>query len=275
MKVYLNRSPYMAPAQDYAIQVHIDTSREQIHAVFATPLISSDGNTEMVSPTFEVAGRPYYAMDEITLDVPAIRKSRSWSDRQVFNCSFDWRLRKWLAPFPSYTFSLPTRFTGFEMMQMYRITKENFMLGFNVPFANATFDECFVTVNLHPEMGGCIVEGVLPNDIEELGYQSHEITREMKFPSVRVKAPNTARADAPVIFDLQLLDGKGDPIFDRDAEIYCEAVNGYLPKTRLMTQSGLAQVKVLPLGLESGDVVRLKAGFKFYPGLDDAQVTLS
>jgi hypothetical protein len=170
---------------------------------------------------------------------------------------------------------MPTRFTGFEMMQMYRITKDNFMLGLNVPFASASFEECFVTVNLHPSLGGCVVEGVAGEDVEELGYQSHEITREMKFPSVQVKAPRAASPDAPVVFDLQLLDGQAQPISDRDAEVFCETVNGYLPKARVMTQSGRAQVKVLPLGLERGDVVRLKAGFKFYPGLDDAQVTLS
>ena len=76
------------------------------------------------------------------------------------------------------------------------------------------------------------------------------------------------------MFTVQMLDGIGD-VSTRDAEVFLESVNGYLPISRRQTQGGTTTATVLTTGLAAGDTVRLKAGFKFYPGCTDAQVTLS
>ena len=96
----------------------------------------------------------------------------------------------------------------------------------------------------------------------------------MEFPDLRVIAPANVIAGDPVEFTVQMLDGLGTPS-NRDAEIHLESVNGYLPVSRRRTQSGMTTATVMTLGLQAGDTVRLKAGFKFYPGCADAQVVLS
>lgn len=270
MKVYINRSSYMAQAQDYALKVLVDAPQEEVTVIFATPLMKSPDH----QVAFSFAGKDYFELDRLLVRTKELRLSRNWADRQVFSCSFDWRSGKWLAPFPSYTFSMPTRFTAFELIQMYKLGKENSMLSFNIPFAGSTFDECFLTLNLHTTLGGYVIEGIDAQDIQSLGYETHEITREMVFPSVKVSPPEEAKLDAPIEFSVQIVDGVGNPLTN-DAEIYFEAINGYLPKSRQRTTQGKTVVKVLPLGLDVGDSVRLKAGFKFYPALDDAQVVIS
>ena len=270
MKAYINRSGYMAQAQDYALKVLVDVPQEEVTVIFATPLMKSAEH----QVAFSIEGRDYYELDRLLIRTRELRLGRNWADRQVFSCSFDWKSSKWLAPFPSYTFSMPTRFTAFELIQLYKLGKENSMLSFNIPFADSTFNECFLTLNLQTSLGGYVIEGLNVQDILSLGYETHEITREMVFPSVQVSPPDVARLDSPIEFSVQIVDGVGNSLTN-DAEVYFEAINGYLPKARKRTNQGTAVISVLPLGLEVGDTVRLKAGFKFYPALDDAQVVIS
>jgi hypothetical protein len=270
VKAYINRSGYMSRAQDYALKVLVDRVNEEVSVIFATPLMNSEDH----QVAFSIGEKNYFELDRLVVRTKDLRLSRNWADRQVFSCSFDWKSGKWLAPFPSYTFSMPTRFTAFELIQMYKLGKENYMLSFNVPFADSTFDECFLTLNLHTSLGGYVIEGLEAQDIMSLGYETNEITREMIFPSIQVSPPEEAKLNTPIEFSVQIVDGVGNPLTD-DAEIYFEAINGYLPKTRKRTSQGRTTVKVLPIGLDVGDSIRLKAGFKFYPALDDAQVVIS
>ena len=99
--------------------------------------------------------------------------------------------------------------------------------------------------------------------------------REMVFPSVRVTADApTVKAGEPASFNLQMVDGLGNPI-TRDADLYLETVNGFLPVTRRTSQGGKAVATVLTTGMQAGDAVRLKVGFKFYPGAADAEVAIT
>lgn len=270
MKAYINRSGYMSQAQDYALKVLVDVALEEVTVIFATPLMKAEDH----QVAFSIDGKKYFELDRLLVRTKELRLSRNWADRQVFSCSFDWKSGKLLAPFPSYTFSMPTRFTAFELIQLYKLGKENYMLSFNIPFADSTFEECFLTLNLHSSLGGYVIEGLDAQDILSLGYETHEITREMVFPSIQVSPPEVAKLDSPIEFSVQIVDGLGNPL-NNDGEIYFEAINGYLPKSRKRTSQGKAIVSVLPLGLAVGDSIRLKAGFKFFPALDDAQVVIS
>ena len=270
MKIYICRSRFMSQAQAYAIKLHIDNQKREVRAVIGTRLRRTDDQ----SAAFMVDDVDYFELASTVIRVSELRASRNWSDRQVFSCAYDWKLGRWLAPFPQYVYSQPFRFTAYEMNQMFKVGQENSLIALNVPFADSAFDDCFLTVNLHPTLGGIVVDGEASSDILNLGYDTHDETREMVFPSVQVSAPLVARVGQPLAFSLQVVDGTGHPL-PRDAEVHLESVNGYCPKPRVRTYQGTAQAVVLPLGLEAGDTVRLKAGFKFFPALGEAQVTLT
>lgn len=270
MKVYLCRSRFMSRAQAYAIKLHIDATRQEVQVAIGTQL----RRVEDQPAAFSVDDVDYFELASTVIRVSELQASRNWSDRQVFSCSYDWKLGRWLAPFPQYVYSLPFRFTAYEMNQMFKVGQENSLVALNVPFADSAFDECFLTVNLHPSLGGILVEGAASSDVLNLGYETPDVNREMVFPSVQVTAPALARVGQPLAFSLQVVDGVGHPLA-HDTEIYLEAVNGYCPKPRVRTHQGVAQAQVLPLGLEVGDTVRLKAGFKFFPALAEARVTLT
>jgi hypothetical protein len=270
MQIYLNRSRHLAQAPAYSLRLQIDPVAQEVGVLIATRL----RQTESQSAAFAIDGVDYFELARTVIRTRKLRASRGWSDRQVFACSYEWKLGRWLSPLPQHVYTLPFRFTAFEINQMYRLGTENSLVALNVPFADSAFEDCFLTVNLHPTLGGLVVDGAPTSDILNLGYDSHEVTRETVFPSVQVKAPDAARVGEPIVFTLQVVDAQGNSLA-HCAEVHLEAVNGYCPKPRVRAHQGVAQARVLPLGLDAGDTVRLKAGFKFFPALGDAQVVLT
>lgn len=103
-----------------------------------------------------------------------------------------------------------------------------------------------------------------------------EITEDKIYPVVNLCAPyGECLPNRDVIFDIQLVrEWYGDDVH-APAEVYLEAVNGYLPKTRLiLDEHGHATFKFKALGLDAGDEMRVKAGFCFMPGITEAAVRI-
>lgn len=283
MKVYVVKNPALAGARAYKISLEVDRAAQTVKATLALQVLSTETvkttNMELTAPSPEgeqavpVMGEIIYAeKGSVLFSAQALRAGRDWSERQAYLAGVDWFSGRFRAPIPLSTFTLPTRFSATDVSR--HAWNGNFLVGFNVPFADSTFDECFITVNLGWE-GGCVVSGLSEADVEQSDYSTSGHVREMLFPSVKVAADQaSATAGEPVTFSLQMLDGLGDPI-TRDADLYLETVNGFLPVVRRRTQDGKAGATVLTTGMQAGDTVRLKAGFKFYPAASDAEVTLT
>lgn len=72
------------------------------------------------------------------------------------------------------------------------------------------------------------------------------------------------------ILNLKSIDGA--VITENDADVYIEAYSGYLPKSRISTVNGVGKFKVGALGLESGDKIDIKLGFKNLRNLVTKQI---
>jgi hypothetical protein len=83
-----------------------------------------------------------------------------------------------------------------------------------------------------------------------------------------LSAPSTIAADGQATITIQLEDAAEQPI-ERQATVYLEAVSGVLPRARVTTTQGTAAVPVFATGLRPGEKVRIKAGWKYFPGVDD------
>jgi hypothetical protein len=268
MKLYIVKNAGLSGARDYNINIVVDRAAETVKASLALRSIHNSA-PEIEDKSF----RPYVDKDSVLFSARELRAGRDWSERQAYLAGFDWLSGRFRAPVPLSTFTMPTRFSAADASR--HVWNGNFLVGLNVPFANSTFDECFVTVNLGQGACDCLVDGLAIEDIEESAYQFSGYVREMEFPSVRVDsvAP-TVKAGEPASFNLQMVDGLGNPI-TRDADLYLETVNGFLPVTRRTSQGGKAVATVLTTGMQAGDAVRLKAGFKFYPAASDAEVAIT
>ena len=268
MKLYIVRNAGLAGAPDYNISLEIDRDAQTVRATLARRVLNS------LDP--KIGGEPVYThidKDSVLFSARELRAGRDWSERQAYLAGFDWSAGRFRSPVPLSTFTMPTRFSATQASR--HVWNGSFLVGLNVPFADSSFDECFITVNLGLGACECLVAGLAHEDIEETMYQNSGYVREMVFPSVLVNADApTVKAGEPASFSLQMVDGLGNPI-THDADLYLETVNGFLPVTRRTSQGGKAVATVLTTGMQAGDVVRLKAGFKFYPGAADAEVRLT
>jgi hypothetical protein len=87
-------------------------------------------------------------------------------------------------------------------------------------------------------------------------------------PSIKVSASEE------VSIDFQLETPDGQPIEDRDAEVYLESTAGYLVARRVRTSGGSGCTVFRPDGMATGDVAKIKVGFKYFSGTDDLLVNV-
>jgi hypothetical protein len=86
-------------------------------------------------------------------------------------------------------------------------------------------------------------------------------------PEINIKVPKTMDPNSFEYIELKLEHGQ-------DTYIYLKCDNGYLPKRKIKTKDGYAKVKISSLGLDSGDSITIKAGFKFFSGRNEATVRI-
>lgn len=146
------------------------------------------------------------------------------------------------------------------------------IMSLKTDFAGMTWDDAQLVVKTNPEYGVRVFledgSEVTPQAIPSTMDTPHE------YPTLVLSAPSTIAEDAyaTVSIECQMLDGTLRT--DCQSEVFLEAVAGYLPKTRVKLTNGVGSFKVGSLGLTSGDTVRVKAGWRYVPGLGDASITV-
>lgn len=135
-----------------------------------------------------------------------------------------------------------------------------------VPFADAaSFDDCEVMV-----VAGSDFSANVPVQAVDAGFAFVS-----RLPRLSLAAPDSITADGTAQATVRLVDAANAPIPRAGVEVFLEATAGYLPKRRVTTAAdGSASVRLRALGLEPGDVVKLKAGFKHFTGSAEALVTV-
>ena len=77
------------------------------------------------------------------------------------------------------------------------------------------------------------------------------------------------------IFDSNgIVDSDGNTI-NHATDVYLEHTGGYLPHHRISITDGTGSFKVGALGMTSGDMFKVKIGFRSYTGLADVNYTVS
>jgi hypothetical protein len=92
-------------------------------------------------------------------------------------------------------------------------------------------------------------------------------------PSVEIDAPATVALDGSATVEVRVVNPDGSPCL-YDGDLVVEALAGYAAKRRVSIEGGVGSLRVLPLGLEAGDVIRVKVGTRLITGLADASISV-
>ena len=133
-----------------------------------------------------------------------------------------------------------------------------------VPFAEASFSECEIFLAL--ASGTTITSNVGYDESPFIPMVSYEKMDELLYPiELSVTPAATVPAGGQVNITITVYD-HDNQVFDYPMEIYLTSRVGYLPYRKVKV-TGTAEVPVHALGLKAGDIIRVKAGYRWYANL--------
>ena len=127
-----------------------------------------------------------------------------------------------------------------------------------IPYTPARLDACAMHIWTHSAYPLLIDRPVVGQPVEA--------TRQSVLPVLSVTGPESLPPDGYAILTVNA------SMSDARGTLYLEGVNGYLPKRRAQMTGGTASFRLGALGLEPGDEVRVKVGFKYFSGLGDITI---
>lgn len=138
-------------------------------------------------------------------------------------------------------------------------TQEHTMLHFYVPWAGASPDDCALHLILQ--------DGFLPLVTgAEIVEQSIEATMRAVMPVLVMPERAEVLSEGYASVALEAWRA-GKRLKGASVTAHLEATGGYLPRQRVALIDGVAAIKVGALGLEPGERFKVKAGFRFFPGM--------
>lgn len=146
--------------------------------------------------------------------------------------------------------------------QFLRFTAKRLALFLTVPHVEADFLSSGITLVTDPR---CPV-------VSNLEFTRFDATQHMHqtFPVLAITAPGTIAPDGWGSFTIEAKTASGE-VYPHTLEVYLETTAGYLPKGRLEL-NGTANCKLSAQGLDAGDTIKLKAGFRYYSGKAEAMI---
>ena len=207
-------------------------------------------------------------VESVVVNIADLRMRYDWSDHQTYFVAV--HAGSFLPVFALYPETLPTRETAVDYAKR---LKRNLLVGINVPFATASDDELFITVNLNAQATDANIQVDQHCALDWSDAASSGAVRTMAFPFIHVQAPASVSVGSSALIELRIEDVAGQ-LLDRDVVVYLEAVSGLVPFTRVRVVRGLASVPVAASGMSAGDEIRVKFGWKYFPGAEDARIAV-
>lgn len=161
---------------------------------------------------------------------------------------------------------------------IYRARGQNSVLTVMLPFADADFARAAIFAKMNPAEGLLhdfpAAAVVSPAGIALPGHTTLA-TADWRWPVLRLAGPVQLAADAFADFTVSLHDGiDGHALNESGPRVELESSGGYLAHRVLRLADGAATFRFGALGLRPGERLRLKAGWRWYPGLAEQEVAI-
>jgi len=152
----------------------------------------------------------------------------------------------------------PTKMGGVEFIKY----KSNQIVGqIYIPFKDSSDDEYAIRLNVKEEDTSKLLD-LVPNAVEV--DNTEEAFKEFYYSnSPRLKVVNTSNVGEWTKIKVQLtLDGNN--VSKGDVRVFAKSASGYIANREVYTDTnGTAEFKVIPYGLEQGEIMKAEFGFKY------------
>ena len=260
MKIIAVRNAQIHPQFQPTVHLGFDPATSDLSVSLYLPAIATDQATS--------GDTGLSLIESVVVNIADLRIRYDWSDHQTYFVAV--HSGSFLPVFALYPETLPNRETAVDYAKR---LKRNLLVGINVPFATASDDELFITVNLNAQATDANIQVDENCTLVWSEAASSGAVRTMAFPFIHVQAPASVPAGGSALIELRIEDVAGQ-LLDREAVVYLEAVSGLVPFTRVRASHGLASVPVSAAGMSAGDEIRVKFGWKYFPGAEDARIAV-
>ena len=281
MKLYTFKSPPNKLSPRYVVVTYDNTTKTLTYVhrpkFFEIP---SDHEIFQNNPDFvqekpenclEYNGVTYAPGHVQTVDINQLKASYTWADHSTYVITHNMQMSEYSDIFHVESKTLDSRQGLGEYLSS---INQYISMALFVPYASEDDIGIFMAVSDHPD-NVLIANGDL--EIVEITDTTNPIAyvKSLLFARITTNKPLTMRKDSTETINIQLMKRlTGDPITDRNATIYIEPVVGSVNKTRAQVVNGVGEFTVSSAGLNVGDVVRIKLGWKFWPGTTDLFITV-
>ena len=260
MKIIAVRNAHIHPQFHPSVHLGYDPATSKLEVSVYLPTVVPEGASD-TEPGPRLIGAA-------TINISDLRKRYDWCDHQTYFLAV--QAGDLLPLFALYPETLPNRESAIDYAQR---LKRNLLVGINVPYAAGSDDDLFITVNLNAQATDANIEVDEHCMLTWSEAASSGAVRTMNFPFIQVQAPASIFAGGNAAIQLRIEDVAGQ-LLDRDAVVYLESVSGLVPFTRVRAQGGLATVPVSAAGMSAGDEIRVKFGWKYFPGAEEARIAV-
>lgn len=260
MKVYGVKNDHISQGFRPSVSLHYDKASG---AFTATVNIMAKKCDENGIPMPEIESSAYQASASVNIN--KLRQRQDWCAHQTYFLAI--KDFEFLPVFPLYAETLPLRETAHDYAVRMGL---NLLIGINVPFSDSD-DDIFVTVNLNADAtdDNFIVSGDLIREWSQVS--SSGIERVLKFPTIVASGAPSVSAGAQTEVTVRIEDSAGNLLI-RDTEVFVEPIYGAISGSRMQIRNGIGKLQISAQGLEAGDTVRAKLGWKYFPGATDVEI---
>ena len=260
MKIIAVRNAQIHPQFQPTVHLGFDPATSDLSVSLYLPAIATDQATS--------GDTGLSLIESVVVNIADLRMRYDWSDHQTYFVAV--HSGSFLPVFALYPETLPNRETAVDYAKR---LKRNLLVGINVPFATASDDELFITVNLNAQATDANIQVDENCTLVWSEAASSGAVRTMAFPFIHVQAPASVPVGGSASIELRIENVAGQ-LLDREAVVYLEAVSGLVPFARVSAVHGLATVPVSAAGMSAGDEIRVKFGWKYFPGVEDARIAV-
>ncbi|MFN4309870.1 MAG: hypothetical protein ACK4FK_04685 [Ferrovibrio sp.] len=147
-----------------------------------------------------------------------------------------------------------------------------------MPYADNDFSRAILYAKFNPKFGIAHnfvnAKVVSPDGIQIDNYETI-LGGHWAWPTLRISGPDSISSEKIEKFSISLIDESNDEyLAENNMRVHIEVDAGYLSKQVLNLKLGKAFFCVGALGLFPGDRIKIKIGWRYYPGVDEKIVTV-
>jgi hypothetical protein len=282
MKLYVIKKPASTISPRYTV-VTYDNSINKITYVqrpkfFTIPpdheIFQTSPNFEQLIPEnlLEYNGVKYSPGTVQNININELKTSYEWSDHSTYAILFTGNMQEYKEPIHIESTTQYTRQTFKSLLEQ---ENKYLSMALLIPYANGDDMAMFLAMADHEEnvliTNGDIEVIEIPS-VEPVPYQ---YVKKLVFPSISSNPPLIMSKDSTETFTINLRTWEGESITNRNATVYIEPIIGNVNKTRVDLINGIGNITVSSAGLNAGDIIRIKAGWKWWKGSHDIFITVT